>query len=153
MPHVEAGNAKPTSQSRVPAWGCNCPSFRTGKPGDEKLIAAVARATGVTVAFLGIKNGVWQFECFTVEGTSYQVVFDPQSTEEGGWCKHTVACAKHVVGDWLGTVYQAIAEQHPEYMKGKRNARKETALQDECYTIFLPQYGSDGDGGIPLPPL
>ena len=128
MARIDAGQQTPTRT--FAAFGCNCMSFRMRPPDIDTILKGAARAAQVQVRFLGVKDGVWQFEAWTNE-EHYQVVFDPLSELPGGWCKHCAACAASVIGGWLKDLYTFIAEEHPEYTKkGKKKHGQESGVQD-----------------------
>ena len=113
---------------RGPGWGCSCPAPKAYPP--ERTLAVLTRAAYVDVELVKThKNGVVEFLAWTQKDSQYVVTFSPTSATEN-LCKHIVACAAHLVGDWLMNVcVQAGREDELAKEQGKRIRKLERRLK------------------------
>ena len=107
------------------AWGCSCRSYRPGTPDPETAYRRIVANKGildVKVKFLKEEEGMTYFRCHTGED-SYTVVLT--ENDETGWCKHIAACAKYLVGEWLGTAWAGVKIHHYQDHEEKKRLRAE----------------------------
>jgi hypothetical protein len=126
---VDMGKAHET-----PAWGCNCMAWKPGVPKPMVALRALAKARDVEV--WGFRHdpraGDYHFRVKTHhpgdEVHEYEVTYDPAG--QGGFCKHTAACADQWAGGWLRAASGAarlVLEDLDRSEKENKRLRREVA--------------------------
>ena len=95
-------------------WGCTCPSSLK----ETQILQGMARASAVMVKFQRQEiDGTKMWHAWTNPDNVYRVTFHP--LKEGKRCKHAMACAADVVGDWLTEGFQQLRKEMEQCRRTK----------------------------------
>ncbi len=106
---------------RGPGFSCTCRAPKSYPP--ERTLAVLARAAYVDVDLVKKhSNGIVEFLAWT-QTDKYTVTFSPTSPTSD-WCKHIVACAAYLTGDWLMNVCVQVGREEAQAKEKDKLIRK-----------------------------